>query len=128
MAFVVVVVVASCGNRDRAQPPPNHEPPKVAAPVRPDAPRTPTCEEAADITLRLAVRLFPQMGASTNDAEGRAGVIDQCRIHPWDDEERRCLATVESIANNDDAIGALADCHLAGDCRRHPEYKACPPN
>ena len=38
------------------------------------------------------------------------------------------LATVEAIANNDDAIGALADCHLAGDCRRHPEYKACPPN
>jgi hypothetical protein len=134
MRFIALVVVlaAGCGTGKGSQPPaasrfeaPTVQPlpspsPRPSVPAA--APATPTCEDAADLTIRIAARMFPEL-----EAPGREGVIDQCRMHPWDDEERRCMAAAEREPNatDKDVFWAIGRCHSEGDCRRHPDWKPC---
>ena len=83
----------------------------------------PSCEQAADASLRILIRDLPDtFGDLTAQQlrDTRTGLVGQCEVHPWDEPERRCIVA----ARNDDELG---DCHSEGDHRRHPEWRHPPP-
>ena len=132
LAIAVALGVATC-NKDEPVGVMTNEPHQVAAQVNKDvrkprtaldaahvAAATPTCQDAADVTMRIVRRALPEM-----DPFVRQALIDQCRIHPWDEAERRCMVAAEEQPDAKDAFGALGVCHHTGDCRRHPDWKSC---
>jgi hypothetical protein len=78
----------------------------------------PTCEQAMDHVLALSDHQVPSLRATMSVTEwqsARDSGIAACRVRQLDAIERACVSTAPDLVT-------AAECQIAGDRRRHPDW------